>query len=75
MTSEHRSGRMLPSRPPCLAPQFDCYKAEVCIVPSSFLQPLKMTKPQVLICGTIVHAHEELKNDLGSVAEILVGRC
>jgi hypothetical protein len=32
-----------------------------------------MSKPQVLVCGTIVHAHDELKNDLGSVAEILVG--
>lgn len=31
-----------------------------------------MSKPQVLICGTIVHAHDELKNDLGSIAEILV---
>ncbi len=31
-----------------------------------------MSKPQVLVCGTIVHAHDELKNDLGSVAEILV---
>ncbi|TQS33391.1 hypothetical protein Golomagni_06266 [Golovinomyces magnicellulatus] len=30
-----------------------------------------MSKPQVLVCGTIVHAHDELKNDLGSVAEIL----
>nr|CDI52005.1 2-hydroxyacid dehydrogenase [Melanopsichium pennsylvanicum 4]SNX82454.1 probable GOR1 \ len=30
-----------------------------------------MSKPQVLVCGTIVHAHNELKNDLGSVAEIL----
>lgn len=31
-----------------------------------------MSKPQVLICGTIVHAHDELNNDLGSIAEILV---
>ncbi|EPQ30312.1 uncharacterized protein PFL1_02427 [Pseudozyma flocculosa PF-1] len=30
-----------------------------------------MSKPQVLICGTIVHAHDELKNDLGAVAEVL----
>ncbi|KAN0060621.1 hypothetical protein ACQY0O_007279 [Thecaphora frezii] len=32
---------------------------------------MSITKPQVLICGTIVHAHDELKNDLGAVAEIL----
>ncbi|PWZ03061.1 hypothetical protein BCV70DRAFT_197298 [Testicularia cyperi] len=30
-----------------------------------------MSKPQVLICGTIVHAHDELNNDLGAVAQIL----
>ena len=30
-----------------------------------------MSKPQVLICGTIVHAHAELRDDLGAQADIL----
>jgi len=41
-------------------------------VSTSSTQPPTMSKPQVLICGDVIHAQEELNQDLGSIAEVLV---